>query len=58
MAGFAGLIGYFISCTVIPSPLTFNLTPLLVFFVVFLITGAGNAINDFFDAEIDAINMP
>ena len=38
-----------------PLPLT---TPLLVFFVVFLITGAGNAINDFFDAEIDAINRP
>ncbi|MFQ6118478.1 MAG: geranylgeranylglycerol-phosphate geranylgeranyltransferase [Methanosarcinales archaeon] len=52
MAGFASLIGYFISY---PLPLT---TPLLVFFVVFLITCAGNAINDFFDAEIDAINMP
>ncbi len=30
----------------------------LIFIVVFIITGAGNAINDYFDADIDAINRP
>ena len=30
----------------------------LIFFAVFLITGAGNAINDYYDREIDAINRP
>lgn len=30
----------------------------LIFLVVFLITGAGNAINDYYDREIDAINRP
>jgi geranylgeranylglycerol-phosphate geranylgeranyltransferase len=30
----------------------------LIFFTVFLVTGAGNAINDYYDREIDAINRP
>lgn len=30
----------------------------LVFLAVFLITGAGNAINDYYDREIDAVNRP
>jgi geranylgeranylglycerol-phosphate geranylgeranyltransferase len=30
----------------------------LIFITVFIITGAGNAINDCFDANIDAINRP
>ena len=30
----------------------------LIFITVFIITGAGNAINDYFDAGIDAINRP
>jgi geranylgeranylglycerol-phosphate geranylgeranyltransferase len=30
----------------------------LIFLTVFLITGAGNAINDYYDREIDAINRP
>ncbi len=29
-----------------------------VFLAVFLITGAGNAVNDYYDREIDAINRP
>ncbi len=29
-----------------------------IFLAVFLITGAGNSVNDFFDREIDAINRP
>ncbi|KAF5412177.1 MAG: geranylgeranylglycerol-phosphate geranylgeranyltransferase [Euryarchaeota archaeon] len=55
MAGFAAVIGAGIVCgmTGLPIPGT-----LLLFSSVFLITGAGNAINDFFDADIDAINKP
>jgi geranylgeranylglycerol-phosphate geranylgeranyltransferase len=30
----------------------------LIFLTVFLITGAGNAVNDYYDREIDAINRP
>ncbi|MCK9440872.1 MAG: geranylgeranylglycerol-phosphate geranylgeranyltransferase [Methanothrix sp.] len=30
----------------------------LIFLAVFLITGAGNTINDYYDREIDAINRP
>ncbi len=30
----------------------------LIFLTVFLITGAGNAINDYYDRDIDAINRP
>jgi geranylgeranylglycerol-phosphate geranylgeranyltransferase len=29
-----------------------------IFLAVFLVTGAGNAVNDYFDREIDAINRP
>jgi len=55
MAGFAAVIGAGIvyDMTEIPVP-----GAILLFSSVFLITGAGNAINDFFDAEIDAINKP
>lgn len=30
----------------------------LIFLAVFLITGAGNAVNDYYDREIDAVNRP
>jgi geranylgeranylglycerol-phosphate geranylgeranyltransferase len=30
----------------------------LVFLVVFLVSGAGNAINDYFDIKIDSVNRP
>ena len=30
----------------------------LIFLVVFLITGAGNAVNDYYDREIDSVNRP
>lgn len=52
MAGFASVIGSFIAYT------QGDFIMLLVFLVVFLITGAGNAINDYFDVAIDAINRP
>ena len=52
VAGLAAIIAYLIETgTVIPAAL-------LLFFIVALITAAGNVINDYFDAEIDAINRP
>jgi geranylgeranylglycerol-phosphate geranylgeranyltransferase len=52
VAGLAAIIAYLIATgTVIPQTL-------LLFSVVALITAAGNVINDFFDAAIDAINRP
>ena len=36
----------------------FTLEVLIAAVAVFLVTGAGNAINDFFDHKIDAINKP
>jgi geranylgeranylglycerol-phosphate geranylgeranyltransferase len=52
VAGLAAIVAYLIDTgTVIPASL-------LLFFIVALITAAGNVINDFFDAEIDAINRP
>lgn len=52
VAGCAGIIGYLMA-TGIPNP-----GLLVLFLVVFLVTGAGNAINDYFDVEIDRINRP
>jgi geranylgeranylglycerol-phosphate geranylgeranyltransferase len=52
VAGLAAIVAYLIDTgTVIHESL-------LLFFIVALITAAGNVINDFFDAEIDAINRP
>ncbi len=52
MAGVAAVIGLAIAGGSDPK------AGLLIFFAVFLITGAGNAINDYYDREIDAINRP
>ncbi|MFA4859372.1 geranylgeranylglycerol-phosphate geranylgeranyltransferase [Methanoregula sp.] len=50
VAGIAAVIAYLIATgTVTPSSL-------LLLIVVALITAAGNTINDYFDAEIDAVN--
>ncbi len=66
MAGFAATIGTIITENIIASD-AFDLFHLkdyplldmgLVFLVVFLISGAGNAINDYFDFKIDSINRP
>jgi geranylgeranylglycerol-phosphate geranylgeranyltransferase len=52
VAGLAAAVGYLIATgSLIPSVL-------LLFVIVTLITAAGNAINDYFDAGIDAINRP
>lgn len=55
MAGLAAVIGGVIAYSAVQGPLIWLLP---VFLTVFLITGAGNAINDYFDAGIDAINRP
>lgn len=52
VAGCAGITGYLIaSGTLVPGVV-------VLFLVVFLVTGGGNAINDYFDVEIDRINRP
>lgn len=52
MAGVAVVIGLAVAGGSDPK------AGLLIFFAVFLITGAGNAIDDYYDREIDAINRP
>jgi geranylgeranylglycerol-phosphate geranylgeranyltransferase len=51
-AGLAAVVAYLIATgTIIPEAL-------LLFFIVFLITAAGNVINDYFDVAIDRVNRP
>ena len=50
MAGIAAVVAYFIATgTVIPAAM-------ILLVVVLLITAAGNVINDYYDADIDAVN--
>jgi geranylgeranylglycerol-phosphate geranylgeranyltransferase len=66
MAGFAAVIGTLIAFNILASESTGShysgdfpfLDSALVFLVVFLVSGAGNAINDYFDIKIDSINRP
>ena len=67
MAGIAAIVGVFIAYNIVVAniPIYSSYLPLFpmfdaikVFLVVFLVTGAGNAINDYFDVEIDRINKP
>lgn len=63
MAAIAAVVGVFIAYTIVVANNTFLIQfPIFdatkVFLVVFMITGAGNAINDYFDVEIDRINKP
>jgi geranylgeranylglycerol-phosphate geranylgeranyltransferase len=52
MAGLAGILAFVIATgTLVPAVI-------IVFFMILLITAAGNVINDCYDAEIDAINRP
>ncbi|MFH0967063.1 MAG: UbiA family prenyltransferase, partial [Methanobacteriota archaeon] len=52
MAGLAGILAFVIATgTLIPAVF-------IVFLMVLLITAAGNVINDYHDADIDAINRP
>ncbi|NMC10766.1 MAG: geranylgeranylglycerol-phosphate geranylgeranyltransferase [Methanothrix sp.] len=52
MAGVAAVIGMAIALS-----LDFRIL-ILIFLAVFLITGAGNAVNDYYDRAIDAVNRP
>jgi len=52
VAGLAAIVAYLIATgSIVPDVL-----PLMI--IVVFITAAGNVINDYFDAEIDAINRP
>lgn len=52
VAGCAGVVGFLMATgTVTPGTV-------IVFAVVLLVTAAGNALNDYFDVEIDQINRP
>jgi geranylgeranylglycerol-phosphate geranylgeranyltransferase len=52
MAGFAAIIGLLIA-----KGFYFE-AGVPIFLAVFLITGAGNVVNDYYDREIDAVNRP
>ncbi|OPX66188.1 MAG: Digeranylgeranylglyceryl phosphate synthase [Methanoregulaceae archaeon PtaB.Bin056] len=52
VAGCAAIIGYLMATGTLVTG------AVILFLVVFLVTGAGNAINDYFDVEIDRINRP
>ncbi len=66
MAGFAAVIGTLIAFNILMSgPVSSSfarsfpfLDAGLVFLVVFMVSGSGNAINDYFDIKIDSINRP
>ncbi|WP_305064241.1 geranylgeranylglycerol-phosphate geranylgeranyltransferase [Methanococcoides sp.] len=62
MAAFAGLIGVLIAYNILSSASPYVSLSLfdtsLIFAVVFLVTGAGNGLNDYFDIEIDKVNKP
>lgn len=52
MAGVAAVIGLALAGS-------FNAQAFaLIFLAVFLVTGAGNSVNDYYDREIDAVNRP
>ncbi|HJK45080.1 MAG TPA: geranylgeranylglycerol-phosphate geranylgeranyltransferase, partial [Methanocorpusculum sp.] len=52
VSGITAIIAYLIASGTNP------LSAFLLFFVVTVICGAGNVLNDYFDREIDAINRP
>jgi geranylgeranylglycerol-phosphate geranylgeranyltransferase len=63
MAAIAASIGVFIAYNILavntPGILLFPfIGSALVFLTVFLVTGAGNSINDYYDIEIDRVNKP
>lgn len=56
MAGAASVVGLLLAAPGLGADLL--LDALAVFLAAFIITGAGNAVNDFFDRAIDAVNRP
>ena len=57
-AGLAAIVAYLIATGAHVPAGTLVPAVLLLFMVVTLATAAGNVINDYYDAEIDAINRP
>lgn len=57
MAGIAALIGLLMAGQGLSGRAS-DTTFAIAFLVVFLVTGAGNVVNDYFDEEIDAVNRP
>jgi 4-hydroxybenzoate polyprenyltransferase and related prenyltransferases len=63
MAGISALAAVFISAFILDYSVNENLFYvvqhlLYIFFMVFLVTGAGNMLNDYYDIEIDKVNKP
>ncbi len=56
MAAGAALIGIFVSDATFTN--TLLMPAFLAFVAVFLVTGGGNVVNDYFDVNIDRINKP
>ncbi len=56
MAAGASLIGIFVSGAAFTA--TLLVPAFFAFLAVFLVTGGGNVINDYFDVDIDRINKP
>ncbi len=54
--GFMSVFAVFIAAMLVGFPISLSL--LLSFAVVFLVSGAGMVINDYFDYEIDKVNQP
>lgn len=52
ISGFAAVLGFLVATG------TVTVSSLILVPIVVLITAAGNVINDYFDAEIDAVNRP
>jgi geranylgeranylglycerol-phosphate geranylgeranyltransferase len=52
MGGAAAVIGLLLAGRFDPT------VTVSIFLAVFLVTGAGNAVNDYYDREIDAVNRP
>ena len=57
MAGLASVIGAGIVCSITEIPIQGAALLFSLFSSVFLITGAGNTINDYFDADIGAARL-
>lgn len=63
MAGISSVAAVFIVASILNYPmegdLLYNLLHLFyIFIMVFLATGAGNVLNDYYDIEIDRVNKP
>lgn len=63
MAGVSSVIAVFIVSSILDYPMEgdvfYNLSHLFyIFLMVFLATGAGNMLNDYYDVDIDRVNKP